>query len=423
MKPIKDEEGSVDPRYRYPAVFLAPNKFKMDDFEGDMSSWKNFGLWEASLLKGLDILPEERKKFFKELVKNANTDREKVQIAYKYLQDNFRYVSIQLGIGGWKPLAANFTDSKKYGDCKGLSFYLHSVLKTIGITSYTALINSEYNYEPVDPEFPMNQFNHMILCVPNSNDTIWLECTSNTIDFGVLGTGSENKNALLITESGGQLVPTPKSNSKDHQFHSTSIATIAEDGSGECISKIKTGGQYKLEIKYLLEAKKDDQKVHIVHRWGYKQPDEFGISKEENTADFGISVALKYEKIPEFSTSTKMFLKPQLYSSLLDYKLPRSENRKLDYYFEKPFEAYDTTIYKLPQGYGVDALPQEKRFSCDYGDFTSKYWFDENEKAVKSATTVVLKHHIIPAAKYAQVKTFFDAVYKEASQRIVIKKI
>ena len=423
LKAIEDEAGAVSSFSRFPCVILAPNKFKMDDFEGDMTTWKNLGLWETSLQKGLKVLPDERKIFFKDLVKNAQTDREKAKIVYDYLQKNFRYVSIQLGIGGHRPFPADFTDQKKYGDCKALSFYMHSVLDVLGIKSYTASIKAYHDAGPVDPTFPVDRFNHVILCIPQPKDTIWLECTSNTAEFGVLGNFTENRHALLITENGGVLVQTPKSKSSDNLLKVSAIVTIKEDGSGNCVTRIQSSGEYKALFSELLKVKKDDQKSYLVNRMGFKQPDDFSLVEDLKTETFGIHLAMDFQKIPEFTTGTKMFLKPQLYNWILDYKLPKSENRKLDYYFEKPFEDSDTTVYILPEGFTVDALPQEKNFSCDYGQFTSKYWFDEKEKAVKSATMVVLKHHIIPAAKYAQVKTFFDAVYKEASQRIVIKKI
>ncbi len=169
---IEYESGAVSFESRYPCIILAATRFKMDDYEGDMTSWKNLGIWYNSLHKGLDQLPEDRKAFLKDLVKDAKDDREKVRIIYNYLQKNFRYVSIQLGIGGWKSLPANFTDQKKYGDCKGLSNYMYAALKAVGIKSYPALINAQYNKEPLDPSFPMSGFNHVILCVPQPKDSI-----------------------------------------------------------------------------------------------------------------------------------------------------------------------------------------------------------------------------------------------------------
>src|SRR5258705_5384834 len=103
LTPIEYEESAVSYENRYPSVLLAPNQFKMDEYEGDMTSWQNFGKWYAALKKGIDVLPEDKKQFFQEMVKNTNDDHDKTRIIYDYLQKNFRYVSIQLGIGGYKP--------------------------------------------------------------------------------------------------------------------------------------------------------------------------------------------------------------------------------------------------------------------------------------------------------------------------------
>ena len=70
---------------------------------------------------------------------------------------------------------------------------MKAALKAVGIKSYIALINAKYNSEPVDPSFPENGFDHVILCIPQPKDSIWLECTSNTTDFGVLGSFTENR--------------------------------------------------------------------------------------------------------------------------------------------------------------------------------------------------------------------------------------
>jgi Domain of Unknown Function with PDB structure (DUF3857) len=193
LEPVTYEEGAVSYESRYPSILLAPNHFKMDDYEGDMTTWKNFGKWYGSMKKGIDVLSEPKKSFLRDLVKNAPNDKEKVRLVYDYLQKNFRYVSIQLGIGGFKPFPADFTDNKKYGDCKALSNYMQAALDAIGVKSYQALINARFNKEAVDPNFPCNSFNHVILCVPFKGDSLWLECTSKTTDFGVLGNFTENR--------------------------------------------------------------------------------------------------------------------------------------------------------------------------------------------------------------------------------------
>jgi transglutaminase-like putative cysteine protease len=422
MKPLEYEEGTAKYESRYPSIQLAPNRFSYYNNEGDLTSWKKFGAWIGNLYNGLDELPQERKDFFINMVKGASTDEEKARIIYEYLQKNFRYVSIQLGIGGLKPFSADFTDKKKYGDCKGLSNFMKAALKAVGIKSCLAIINAEYNSEPVDPDFPENGFNHVILCIPQAKDSIWLECTSNKTDFGVLGSFTENRNALLITNDGGVLVPTPVSQAKENVLTANTLAEISEDGSGTSVSTFTASGAYKEDIETdLIEEKKDDQKEFLIHTFGFKQPDEFEIGKNDNQQMLSTSIKMTIEKIPEFVAGDKMFIAPRLYKQC-SAKLPKSNNRRLDFYFFNPFIKTDTTVYKLPEGFVVDALPSAKSFACEYGSYKNNYWFDAKTNLVYSTAKLELTQLKIPASKYASVKTFFDEVLQEDAQRIVIKK-
>jgi hypothetical protein len=416
-----DEDGTVGAQFYYPSIILAPNKFRHFNTYGEMTTWKEFGQWGYNLLNGLDELPIERKSFFVSMVKDAATDREKVALIYKYLQQNFRYVSIQLGIGGVKPFPASFTDEKKYGDCKGLSFYMLAALKSVGIKSYCALINAEYNQEPVPASFPCDRFNHVILCVPQAKDSIWLECTSKTADFDVLGKFTENRNALLLTENGGVLVATPSSKAGNNIMSSTTNIKLNEDGSGTTATNFSTTGDFKEILNVMVTAKKDDQKRMIIKYLGFKQPDEFSIVKKDQKDVLDVDIDLSIEKIPQFSAGSKMFLNPRVYN-LWRYALPKSEGRKQDYYFESPFVRIDTTVYLLPENYVAESIPAAGVLRCEYGTYTSNYSYEKDKHHLVSVARLELFQNRIPSEKYAEVKKFFDGVASDESHKLVIKK-
>jgi hypothetical protein len=415
---IKHETGAGSP---YPYVMLAPNRFKFDDFEGDLSSWKNFGTWYANLYKGLDKLPADRIAFFKDMVKDIPDNHDKIKKLYEYLQKNFRYVSIQLGIGGLRPFSAEFTDKKKYGDCKALSNVMKAMLSSVGINSYTAVINAGKNALAMDPDFPSKFSNHVILCVPLEKDTVWLECTSNTNDFNLLGAFTENRNALLVTENGGVLVATPTSTSAENTRSIHTVIKLGDDGGGTAFTIFETTGEYKDEMKYIIEEKTDDQKEYIVHSLNFKQPDDFAFRLKEGARPYTTTLETAYEKIHEFNAGNKFFISPRLYK-FWTYVLPKSEDRRQDFYFSFPFTRNDTTIFRLPAGFAVEALPNAKDLTNPNATYSTKCWFNETEKAVYVSSSLVLKQHKIAAAGYADVKKFFDEILQDETQRIVIKK-
>ncbi len=420
---LSSEKGTTSYESIYPTILLAPNKFKLDDYEGDMGSWKSFGKWYGSLKKDLDILPESCIAYLQKITSTAASDKEKIKIVYKYLQENFRYVSIQLGIGGFKPFAANFTNDKKYGDCKALSNYMQACLQSLGIKSFQALINSGYDETPVDINFPSNQFNHVIVCVPNNKDTIWLECTSKTNDFGVLGSFTENKNALLITDDGGLLVQTPISNSKENIFSSNCIATLNSETENIQYTITPTGEFKQESIHYLLDQNKSIHTKYIINYLGIKQPDDFTIITS-NIYDSIISFTLNIskQKLQEFNAGNKYFYNPRI-GKIWEEDLPTPENRKNDFYFEYPFIKKDTTILKLGNTFVLETLPKNKSIQFTYGNFTTTYIYDEKNKQIVTTANLVLHNHKIPANKYEECVLFFNKVKEEYNEKIVLKKL
>jgi Domain of Unknown Function with PDB structure (DUF3857)/Transglutaminase-like superfamily len=417
---IKYEPGT--PKRSNPRVLITSTYFELDHYRGEMTSWKSYGDWQNKLNEGAGNLTPERFVFFRNMVKDIPDTIQKIKTLYQYLQKNYRYVSIQLGIGGWKPFDAAYVDKNKFGDCKALSNFMHTLLAASGIRSHYAIINAGDDQDPVDPSFANNQFNHIILCVPRQKDSIWLECTSNDAPFGRLGSFTENRNALLITETGGQLVPTPDSKASDNIFAAYTHVILEADGSGKAIASIKHTGELNDNFKYYLwEQPAHRQKEYLIRRQGFKDFDEMTLEKE-TTETGGISkLQMHFEKIPDFAAGSKKFFRPHLYT-VWEFGLPAEKTKRVnDFLFPYPFIETDTTTWQLPEGYSMESLPASTSFNFDLGSFKTEYKFDPEKKQVNVITRLELKRHRIPAAKYSEARIFFDRVLKELEQKIILK--
>ncbi|HRX01051.1 MAG TPA: DUF3857 domain-containing transglutaminase family protein, partial [Cyclobacteriaceae bacterium] len=155
-----------------PQVLLAPSSFEFEGYYGRMEDWDRFGLWINSLGKNRLNLSAETVAKARELTASASSITEKIDILYKYMQSRTRYVSIQIGIGGYQPFDAATVDRVGYGDCKALSNYMVALLEAVGIPSNYTLIRAGQHAPKMVTDFPSTQFNHAVVMVPIEQDTV-----------------------------------------------------------------------------------------------------------------------------------------------------------------------------------------------------------------------------------------------------------
>lgn len=416
----EDESGAIERNFPY--VSISPSKFKIGGYEGDMSTWKNFGLWSYNLIGQTNQLSDELKVEIQQLTSSANTINEKARRLYAYLQKNMRYVSIQLGIGGWKPFPADFVYKKKYGDCKALTNFMQAALSAAGVKSYYALINNETNGLSVNPNFPASEFNHVILCVPDGKDSIWLECTSSIKEFGRIGYSNENRKALLITENGGQLANTPKSKALDNEQVIASHVYLNEEGSAKTSSKVSTTGYFRdIAISYLHQKTDDDKRAFVVKGLEWKQPDELMIKHgEKENHLFDVAIEAYYEKLIMTKAGSKMFIPSALYN-FFDESIP-IEKRKYDFFFSGPYIKRDTTIFHLPKNYVPDQLPENKAINTDFGKYSLTAGYNSGDNTVQVVRMLEIPAACVKADTYTALCEFKMNVDGSVKSRLVIKQ-
>jgi hypothetical protein len=232
VPPLSNEPFMISSELPLPRIILAPSQFSIEGYEGEMSEWKTFGQFINTLNKGRDNVPEATVQKIQQLTADCTDDVCKVERVFGYLQESTRYFYIGLGIGGWQPMEAKDVDNYKYGDCKALSNYTVALLGAVGVKAHYCLVLAlPHKQHGLDTSFPSNHFNHAFVCVPLANDTIWLECTSQTISCGYLGDHTDNRPVCLISDKGGTIVRTPVYDETKNTTVQHTTLTLATDGS------------------------------------------------------------------------------------------------------------------------------------------------------------------------------------------------
>lgn len=407
-----------------PIVRTAPADFEVQGYKGNMENWESYGKWINKLNEGRGTLPEATKLKLQSMVADVQDPAEKVKKVYHYLQQNTRYISIQLGIGGWQPFEASFVDSKGYGDCKALTNYTQAMLKTVGIDSYHALIRAGDDVPNISIDFPSSQFNHVILCVPMPKDTLWLECTSQNAAAGYSGSFTGGRHALLVTPEGGKLVKTPDYKANDNLQKRTILVNLDEKGNGQAsINTLITGLQQEDYSNTINNLKPEDQR-----KWLYQQikmPSfEIASFSLKETKDRIPAVSEKLElNLRQCATLSgkRMFVTLNLMNKW--ESAPRQiEKRQYDVVRGMSFHDVDTVIYQLPVGYTLEYQPQDIVYTSTFGEYRAKVSID-GQKLVYIRSLQMHKGRYSSETYPAIVEFINNIVKADGQQAVFVKNI
>lgn len=376
---IKSEPYSTMWHKNSPSVMLAPEKFQLQKYSGSMADWKSLGNFMRTLNAGRDELPQDVKKTVHDLTDQLSSSKEKIEKLYDYLQHNTRYISVQLGIGGWQTFDAKYVAENKYGDCKALSNYMISLLKEANIKAYPALIHAGTGKVNFEDDFASNQFNHMIVCIPG-RDTTWLECTSQTISCGYLGDFTSNRPALLITENGGELVSTPKYNYQQNLQKRVIKGTMDAEGNLQMKIITEYHAEQQDQIHSLVnEASKTVIQDHLTNelsvpsfdllKWNYtNEKNQFPVIKEELEL-----IAYNYASL----TGKRIFITPNILNRSKQV-LSDTVKRKTPLFLKYEYTDIDSVELKIPGNYLTESNIRDVYFSTKFGNYSRRIKVDKD---------------------------------------------
>lgn len=404
---------------RYPCVFTAPSQFEIDDKVGSLESWESVGHFFNGLLNGRDVISQKTKDELTTLLKGVESERERIAIIYQYSQKKNRYISIQEGIGGWQPIPAQDVDRLSYGDCKALSNYTKALLNEFGIRAhYTRVYAGTFPLSPPE-DFAMNRFNHVILCVPQPKDTIWLECTNSHSPCGYIGDFTDDRYALLIEEDGGKLVKTPAYTVEDNNTSTSGEISFTANGEAKILATIKHKGVSFGDEARLQRMDEKDRKKAIIKDIDVANPtlNSYNISIGESEKP----TLIKYMDFSAANYLTKVgqltFFKVNMLNSL--GTAPRyARNRKNGVYIKRNFSENDSLVYSIPENYKIESIPQSKELNSPYGYYQTIIEQVDNQVIYKR--TLHIYKGIHPPEAYNEFRDFLEKVAKADEAKCVL---
>ena len=418
IKAVKREPYCPPANKLLPAIFLSPGEFRVGGYTGSLSSWEAFGQFMNQLMDGRDELTPTMKQTVSELIRDATNDREKIDILYRYMQENMRYVSVQLGIGGWQPFDAKYVEANKYGDCKALSNFMKALLKEAGIKAYPVLISSGHSPFPLSADFAYPAFNHMILHVPSED--YWLECTSNISPPNYIGSDNSDRNILLLTENGGQIGHSPALSPQDNSETNTTHVILNENGAAEVsFSSVCTGNRqddYRWARLTWSEEELRKEMMETIPLPSFK----LGRLSVEANPDRP-EVRVEYTaQVPGYASKAgkRLFLPLNPINPCTSIP-PNMDTRIHPVVLHDNYTEQDTIVVHLPGNYHVESMPPaENILDNDFAKYSLRIFQKENTLTIIRQLEV--KSVRLPPAEYNSFRNFFKNVAKMDDAKAVL---
>ncbi|MBV9110743.1 MAG: DUF3857 domain-containing protein, partial [Gemmatimonadetes bacterium] len=234
-----------------PEPFMAvdsTNHVYMSIEMGGATTWQQIAGWYHGLEAGRYVLTPEIEAKVAEVVKGARTLDDSLRAVHRWVAQDFRYVSLSLGMGGYQPRLPASVFQTQYGDCKDKATFFIAVARKMGVKAYPVLLSSSGD---ADRAFPsINQFDHMIAAVekPGGGYT-FLDLTSDLTPYGSVIPDYQGGFGLIVKPDGtGEELTFPQDPPSANRRETVISGELSPDGifKGTMVSRTAGALQYRM---------------------------------------------------------------------------------------------------------------------------------------------------------------------------------
>lgn len=390
-----------------------------------ISSWRDIDNWASNIYLSKAKANNEINLKAVSVTKKYHNDKDKVRALFYFMLKNVRYISADVLRGGLTPHKATETWNNRYGDCKDQATLFISMLDSIGIKAYPALVGV-YPQIDVSHEIPSINFSHMIVYIPSIDGGIWIDTSGDWGTYPGIHWEIEKRHAFVINGNGGELlnVSTPKGkiNKIDYysryQFKSNDLTnTVNISIYGD------NGDRFK---NFAKTSQAPENEIESILKELYTRAESVSIAIDDNASEdlpFKITAKVKFGDV---SNIEDQFSFASNISSILNAftplnQPPSPEGRINDVFFGTEFQLNYNIDYRAPElSYRPTILNNTYRSTNPH--FSYEHKIEENKDYVKAKALFHLKNGVIDADNYKNFYSNIEKLEQEASWSIIYQK-
>jgi len=295
------------------------------------------------------------------------------------------------------------------------------MLDEVGVSSYYTLIHHGPALIPVKPDFSTRAFNHVILCVPVGQDTLWLECTNNRIPMGYIGSNNANRHVLLITPEGGKLTRTPAYGHQENQRLRNIEAFLHPNEDVEFIKTthyqgLRMGDRFGISFRG-----SGDQLRFYQENLGINNPEILDISFDLLHGPPPLLEERIHAKTNQYISraGNRILLQPNILSRRASVP-PATSNRVNPVYLAGSGLYRDTISWEIPETLEISFIPDDLEIDNEFGYYIAKYKVEDNKLIFERE--FYTRKGLHPPEKYDEFSEFFRTIRNTDRAQVVITR-
>jgi len=208
----QDEVAAVEFEDNIPRWFRPVPTIQLSEF----ANWADVVKWALPLYTLKQPIDAALKNQIDHWASESEDPAKRLISAVRFVQDEVRYMGIELGPSSHTPTQPSTVFKRRFGDCKDKTFLLATILNTLGIDAIPALVNTNAKdtlnaYQPS----PL-AFDHVVLRVTLNGNIFWVDATA-SLQRGTLAEESnlDYRRALVLRDGNSALDEMPDTTSDE----------------------------------------------------------------------------------------------------------------------------------------------------------------------------------------------------------------
>jgi hypothetical protein len=407
------------------------------------AAWEDMGAWYESLSRDALVVTRELSAKTSELTAEAPDTWSKMLALADFVQREIRYVSIQIGVGGFKPHPASSVLYNRFGDCKDKSALMSALLKALGVQSHFLIIHSDRGSVTLDSPVSLYSFNHAILAIrlpedvpdtdraafvrhPRLGRLLIFDPTFPYAPLGRLPYYLQGNVGLLVSDGGGELLQTPLPAPESNLLERHGRFSLNAEGALSGEVRETRRGILADDFRYALLNSDLSQRTQFLETFLANFVSGFTIleSRVENLEDHHNDLVISYRfEAPRYAKAMGdlLIVRPRIIGT----KGERLEGREAGPRVH-PIALRSTALHRdefvidLPEGYRPEELPPAVDLNAGFAAYCSR--------TESAASTLVYRREyrllrpFLPASVHGEAVMFYREMDRDERQNALLKK-